>query len=129
MVIVTPKQSLGARHTNHPILVGGGTGEGSGHGTDSKFVRLILPPGQCVGDKYPLYDECGNKLTDVDVIDFNGDGKIDEPQSIKDHWPFGEKFVGDDKGITTKDNSTGIILRPVPFTNLVFPDPGIKTGW
>ncbi len=113
-------------HTNHPVLVGGGTGAGSGH--DGKFVRILLPPGQCVGKNHPLVDSCGNELADVDVVDFNGDGLVTEPMSKKDMWPIGEKIPGDDQGFTGIDSITGVIISPIPFTNQSLPNPGIKYG-
>src|SRR5690606_34488133 len=83
-------------HTDEPILVGGGTGEGRGH--DGDFATGYVAPGQCVDKDHPLETDTG-LLSDVDVADFNGDGQVSEPQGFFDIWPFGEKVLGGSTGL------------------------------
>ncbi len=76
--------------TSSPLLVGGGTGSGKGHG-GAGFGRATLAPGQCVGPDNPAMSDNGEPLYDVDVADFDRDGVVEPSMSIRDSYPFGEK--------------------------------------
>ena len=117
-------------YTDHPIVVGGGTGSGRGH--DGGFRQMILPPGQCVGRSRPLIDDDGAMLTDVDVADFNCDGKVTPPMSNKELYPRGEKIFGDDKGLSGFDSATGFIFKAKNDGGCSCqstPEPAIKLPW
>jgi RHS repeat-associated protein len=60
-------------YSNQPVLVGGGTCPGNDH--TGGFGTGYVLRGQCVGAGSPL----AGPLTDVDVVDFNGDGNVQPP--------------------------------------------------
>jgi RHS repeat-associated protein len=89
--------------SNRSILVGGGPGHGDGH--DGDFVRFLVPPGASIDECHPGVGPNGELVYDIDVVDFNGDGQVVPPMSMKEHWPLGEKFSG----------GSLIIAYPFPF--------------
>jgi len=93
--------------TDQPIVVGGGSGAGSGHGPDSVYVQMPLAPGQVVDANHPLIDANGNQLTDVDAVDFNGDGIAQQPTSNMSYLT-GEKVPGTDQGVITPTDNLRI---------------------
>jgi RHS repeat-associated protein len=98
-------------YCSKPVVVGGGVGSGQGHSGGS-YCQVAVPPGGEVSDKRPFpAPQCGGALSDVDALDFDGDGEAKEPQSMWDMCPFsgGEKWWGTDKGpqCTARDNGNG----------------------
>ena len=92
-------------YTNDDIRVGGGTGpEGEG-----EFGEGVVEPFQCVNADEPLQTDEG-PLYDVDVADFNGDGIVDPPRSLRETFPFGEKILGGSLGVVC-----GAVPNPYPF--------------
>jgi RHS repeat-associated protein len=81
-------------NSSKPVVVGGGPGHGRGHGGD--FGTAVVMPGQCVNACNPVTNSNGDPLYDVDVVDLNGDGHVDPPESWKD--VFDEKIFGEDEG-------------------------------
>jgi RHS repeat-associated protein len=83
-------------NTNRDIVVGGGPGKGLGHGGND-FITAIVPPGGRIDRNHPSE----NGLYDVDVVDLNGDGRVEAPQSNADLYTNGkggEKIPGLDIG-------------------------------
>jgi RHS repeat-associated protein len=100
------------------VLVGGGTGAGSGH--SGGFGTGTLAPGECVDADHPL-DTPDGPLTDVDTVDFNGNGNVNPPAGWKDLWPNGEKIPGTDSGPLC-----GLVDNPNPRGPPILP---ILGGW
>ncbi len=78
-----------------PVKVSGNAGSGNGVGPQQTFV---VQPGQRVSATSPVQTPTG-PVGDVDFIDFNGDGVVDQTPGLPGLPPFGEKVPGDDKGI------------------------------
>jgi RHS repeat-associated protein len=78
-------------NTNHSVVVSGGTGSGRGHAGPTR--QVTVPAGQSVSASSPL-----EGISDVDAVDFNGDGIAEVPDSLADLFPAGEKIVGGDTG-------------------------------
>jgi RHS repeat-associated protein len=105
--------------TGSPVVVGGGTGSGTGH--SGGFRTGSVQPGQCVGPNAPL-DTPAGPLSDVDVVDFDGDGKVNPPMSGADTWPLGEKIPWGDSeqiGICAVNLSPFSGSTPLPISNNV----------
>jgi RHS repeat-associated protein len=74
--------------TSKPIAA---SGNPKGQGSQ---VPIIVHPGQEVNANNPVQG-----VTDVDSVDFDGDGVADPPESKLDIFPLGEKIVGGDTGL------------------------------
>lgn len=95
-------------NSSHSVVVGGGTGQGQGH--SGPHTNIILPPGSSVSDSSPLPTPDGLGLSDVDSIDFNGDGIAEPPKSWTDYFGGGEKVPGNGTcpTITIVDDSCSV---------------------
>lgn len=82
-------------NSSRAVVVNGGTGAGRGHG--GKQVSLVLEPGGRIDANNPR-----DGLSDVDSVDFDGDGVAQPPRGFRDLWPRGEKIPGTDRGIVVR---------------------------
>ena len=110
--------------SSRDVVVSGGTGVGSGH--DGPSVQVVVSPGGRIDINNWGYDSHGGgPLTDVDSIDFNGDGIAEVPQGLKDHYPNGEKISGPDSngvGVSVYDLPIGYPWMP-PDSKFIYPIP------
>jgi len=103
-----------------PITVWGNPGAGDGDGPQEE---IVVEPGGQIDVNHPVETPTG-PVTDVDFIDFDGDGHLDPG-----YFPFGDKIPGNDRGLgvgagpavplgcSAIDNpfSVGPPRLPVPF--------------
>ncbi len=117
--------------SSQPVLVGGGTGPGHGHSEGGGFGTAYIAPGQCVSADEPVQTSAG-PLSDVDVVDWNGDGRADPPMSAWDTWPLGEKVLGGDTGLVVAAVNNPLassLLGQVLSSTLINPIIPIACGY
>lgn len=96
------------------------TGTIKGPDGRKRWVTTEVAPGQRIDVNNP---DPRTGLTDVDAVDFNGDGIADRPQNDLDAYVFGgEKIFGGSSGLGCEvfDHRDGITSDP----NAVVPVPG-----
>lgn len=102
-----------------PVRASGNVGPGDGDGPQVEFT---VEPGQTVDADNPFPTESG-PVSDVDYIDKNGDGVVDQTPGLEG-LIFGEKFPGSDKGILGSVGQCIAVDPPVSGGDPFAPPPG-----
>ena len=82
-------------------------------GSKGGFESVTTEPGRRIDINNPFPVGGGRVLTDVDSVDFNGDGVAETPRSVLDTYPFGEKILGGSAGpvceVTANPDGPGVV--------------------